>query len=72
MQSTGTTQTDLTHQHGRDVVESILSNVVGGEIEYMKTFCLLCHTRTDVSDASILKVVVPYVQDPEGVVSTED
>ena len=38
----------------------------------MQSFRLFGHAGTDVPDASVLQVVVPHVQDVEGVVCAED
>lgn len=49
------TDAQRTDQHGRDVVHTLLGDVVGGKVQHVEALLLLSHTCTDVTDSCILR-----------------
>ena len=60
------------HQHGGDVVETLLADIIGREVEREQPLLLFRHAGTDVAHASVHQVVAAHVQQPQRVVGAED
>lgn len=53
-------------------MKPFVPNVIGGQVEDLQSFDLLGNASADVANTSVLEIVVPHVQDAEGVVRAQD
>lgn len=53
-------------------MKPFVPNVIRGQVEDLQSFDLLGNASADVANTSVLEIVVPHVQDAEGVVRAQD
>jgi len=54
------------------VVETLLTNAVGSEVEYLQAHLLLSYTCTNIPYATVLEVVIAKIKQAQGMVGAKD